>query len=212
MTGVAAASAPHSDMMEFGRLAGLCAFGAAGLGLAYSVTFVAIVRGADGAIAPINAVSLTAGGLAAVVVAVGLYTRLRAADPPLALLGAVFGVLAGMGSAIHGAYDLAANLHPVDAIELNQVDPRGFLTFAVAGLATATFTALIARDRSWPRAVVPLGYATAALLEVVYLGRLILLEPTEPVLLGAAALTGLVAVPFWYVRVGLALRASAPRP
>jgi hypothetical protein len=46
------------------------------------------------------------------------------------------------------------------------------------------------------------------LLLVVYLGRLVVLTPSSPLVLLPAALTGFVVNPLWYVLLGLALRRS----
>jgi hypothetical protein len=47
--------------------------------------------------------------------------------------------------------------------------------------------------------------AVGALLVVVYLGRLIILTPTNPLVAVPAALTGLVLSPLFYIRLGLEL-------
>jgi hypothetical protein len=44
------------------------------------------------------------------------------------------------------------------------------------------------------------------LLILIYLGRLIIFDPSNPVLLTAAVLGGLVVNPAWYVWLGIALR------
>ena len=38
------------------------------------------------------------------------------------------------------------------------------------------------RSRAFPTALVYLGYALAALLVITYLGRLIILDPTNPII------------------------------
>jgi CubicO group peptidase (beta-lactamase class C family) len=50
-----------------------------------------------------------------------------------------------------------------------------------------------------------LGYVSAVLLLVLYLGRLIILAPTSPVIVVPALLNGFVANPIFYVWLGLGL-------
>jgi hypothetical protein len=47
------------------------------------------------------------------------------------------------------------------------------------------------------------------LLIVVYLGRLIVLTPSSPLVLGPAALTGFILNPLWYLLLGMRLRRGA---
>ncbi len=49
---------------------------------------------------------------------------------------------------------------------------------------------------------------TAALLILIYLTRLIVLEPTSPLVLAPALLSGFLAGPAWYVWLGIELRRS----
>src|SRR5688500_11612123 len=127
MADVAITQTAQTRGMDFYRLGAWCAYAAAVLGLVYSVTFVAIVRGAGDAVVLVNAGALLLGGLASLVVMVALYQRLRDADPGMTLLGLIFGVLAAAGSAVHGAHDLGVAINPETAVGINQVDPRGFL-------------------------------------------------------------------------------------
>uniref|UniRef100_A0A7C1FJ47 Uncharacterized protein n=1 Tax=Caldilinea aerophila TaxID=133453 RepID=A0A7C1FJ47_9CHLR len=53
-----------------------------------------------------------------------------------------------------------------------------------------------------------LTFVLGALLIGVYLGRLIVLTPTSPLVLLPAALSGFLVNPLWYVLLGLALRRS----
>jgi hypothetical protein len=50
-----------------------------------------------------------------------------------------------------------------------------------------------------------LGYVSAILLLALYLGRLIVLDPTSPLILVPALLNGFLANPIFYVWLGLAL-------
>lgn len=93
----------------------------------------------------------------------------------------------------------------------NAVDPRGLLTFGVAGLALFVIAWLIVRGGRLPVGLGYLGYLSAALLVATYLGRLILLDPNHPALLAPAALEGLIVNPLWYAWLGLALYRPGPR-
>jgi hypothetical protein len=55
-----------------------------------------------------------------------------------------------------------------------------------------------------------MGFAVGALFLVLYLGRLIIVDPKSPVLLGAAVLSGFVVNPAWFIWLGMALRQEPP--
>jgi hypothetical protein len=121
------------------------------------------------------------------------------------------GVVAAIGSVIHGGYDLANSINPpgTGTGDLpSQIDPRGLLTFGVTGLALFGITWLMSRGGGFPKSVAYLGYALAALLIVVYLGRLIILSPSNPAVLIPAAITGFMISPLWNVLVGVNLLRS----
>ena len=67
---------------------------------------------------------------------------------------------------------------------------------------------LIRRHRSFTAGFTALTFVLGALLIVVYLGRLIVLTPSSPLVLLPAALNGFVVNPLWYGLLGLALRRS----
>jgi hypothetical protein len=112
-----------------------------------------------------------------------------------------------LGAAIHGAYDLANAINPpgVTTDLPNAVDPRGFLTFGVSGLGVFVLSALALRSAEAPRGWAWLGALLGALLVVIYLGRLIVLDATSPLILAPAALTGFVVSPAWYIWLGAML-------
>jgi len=56
--------------------------------------------------------------------------------------------------------------------------------------------------------VANLGAVTGIAMIVVYLGRLIILSPANPVVLLAAGVTGFILAPAWYIWLGLTLRRS----
>jgi hypothetical protein len=50
-----------------------------------------------------------------------------------------------------------------------------------------------------------LGYLAAVLLIILYLGRLIIYTPTNPVILIPALLSGFLVNPIWYIWLGISL-------
>jgi hypothetical protein len=196
----------------FERFGGLCAFLAGIGGLGYSVSFVIISKSAPDVSNVLSPLFLLIGGLLSSAVLLALYQRLRENEATFALWAALLGTLAALGSAAHGGYDLANAINPpalsadfqtnLNALP-SQIDPRGLLTFGVTGLAFLIFAWLIVRSGLLPRGLGYLGYALGILLVIVYLGRLILLQPSNLFLLGAAGLTGFVLAPIWYIWLGL---------
>jgi hypothetical protein len=199
-----AALAPATDE-RFDRICGFSALGAAALSVIYAISFAVLKTPL------LSAVALMAGGLLSAVALYAVYQRVKPAGA-LAGLGLVLGLTGVLGAAIHGAYDLSIVLHPeaAGAGGPYPVDPRGFLTFGVAGLGVLvlSWSGLIA-DRL-PRTLVYLGFAFGVLLILIYLGRLILLDPNNLLVLGPAALTGLVVGPLWYGWVGRLLLPRRP--
>jgi hypothetical protein len=198
-TGVAQSSAVSAS---YERFAGACAILTGIVGLVYSVAFVVLKS------VPLQSASLMALGLLGTAALIGVYARLKENDASFALLALVLGVVGGLGSAIHGGYDLANALHPpaqINADLPSAIDPRGMLTFGVAGLGLWVVAWLILRGSQFPRGLGYLGYATAALLIIVYLARLIVLDATSLLVVGPALLLGFVASPVWYVWLGVSL-------
>jgi hypothetical protein len=202
---------PSGVDRTFERFAGICALIVGVGGIAYAITFVVVLGGDAGeGIATANAVFLLLGGLLSTAVLVAVYRRVRDTDPSFAAWALLLGMLGAAGAMIHGGFDLAVAVDPPRAggtgLPANPVDPRGLLTFGVTAVATVTFAWLIARGGSFPRRLGYLGYVSAALLLVLYLGRLIIVNPKSPLLLVAAMLSGFVVNPVWYAWLGLELR------
>lgn len=78
----------------------------------------------------------------------------------------------------------------------------GLLVFGVAGLGLFLLAWLVGQDRLFPRALSYLGYIAAVLLVGLYLGRLIILDPTNPFIVLPALLSGFVLNPVWYLWLG----------
>ena len=186
---------------SFERFAGLCAILAGITGFLYSVAFVVLQNNL------LSALFLLLGGLLTTAVMTAIYERLREADATFALWAFVLALVSAAGAALHGAYDLANAIHPPPSIPdlPSAIDARGFLTFGVAGMALFIIAWLIGRTGNLPKGLATLGYLLAVLLVIIYLGRLIILAPTNPLLLVPAALTGFIVNPLWYIWLGLAL-------
>jgi hypothetical protein len=182
------------------RAAGLAALAAAVVGLLYSVSFVVVSRLSAPAGGLLSALFLLLGGLLTIVALAGVYDRRREALPALALLVVVVGSAGGLGAAVHGGYDLANAFHPPSSLPSdvpNAVDPRGLLTFGVAGFALLLLGRLVGGGLG------RFALLAGALLILVYLARLIVLTPTNPLVLLPAALAGFVVNPVFYAWLGL---------
>jgi hypothetical protein len=191
----------HSASFE--RFAGACAILTAIASFLYAVAFVVLQN------VVLSALFLAAVGLLSSAVLVAVYYRLRETNAPFALWALVLGIAGALGSAVHGGYDLANAINPPSSSPLaelpNPVDPRGLLTFGVSGVALFAVGWLIVVGRQFPRGVGYLAYLSAFLLVVLYLGRLIILDPSNPVILIPALLNGFVISPALYLLLGFAL-------
>jgi hypothetical protein len=199
-TSRADASAPLSTAFE--RFAGVCAILAGAFTLLYSISFIILVNEA------LSSFCLLVNGLLATVVLVALYQRLRSIEASFALWALLLGLAGAIGSALHGGYDLAAVLHehaPVDPNLPSAMDPRGLLTFGASGIALWVFAWLIVKSRQLPGTLGYLGYVVAALQLVLYLGRLIVFDAKNPLIVVPALLAGFIATPIWYVWLGVTL-------
>lgn len=193
----------------FDRTAGLAAVLAALVGLAYAVAFVVLRN------ALLSSLCLMLGGLLSVTALVALFARLGELGAQTAMLGLIFGAASALGATIHGGYDLANVLHPPGDVPAgvaalpSAVDPRGLLTFGVAGLAVLIAGLLMRGQPNYGRGFTALTFVLGVLLIVVYLGRLVVLTPSSPLVLLPAALTGFVVNPLWYLLLGRSLRRVA---
>jgi hypothetical protein len=197
---------------SFERFAGTCAILTAIASVLYAVAFVIQQN------VLLSALFLMVVGLFSSAVLVAVYYRLREINAAFALWGLLLGTAGALGSLVHGGYDLANATNPVNpalAQLPSPVDPRGLLTFGVSGVALFVIGWLIVQGRQFARGVGYVAYLSAFLLVVLYLGRLIILDPSNPVILIPALLNGFVVSPVLYLLLGLALfsgrRASAGR-
>lgn len=204
---------------SFEPFAGYCAILAGVSGFLYAVAFLIIAASNPELGSTLSALLLLLLGLFSTATLTALYERLRGVDPTTALWAFLLGSVGAFGAAIHGGYDLAVAIHPVSVANAlanapSQTDPRGLLTFGLAGLGLLVVSWLIVRSDLFPRGLGYLGFASALLLIVLYLGRLIVLSATSPIILVPAIVNGFLLNPLWYVWLGVVLvrgARTAPR-
>jgi hypothetical protein len=198
----------------FDRFAGMCAILAGVCVFLYSVAFIVIARSSPALGAELSALLLVLSGLFGAPVLVGLYERLRQTGEGFALLALGLGLAGALGAAVHGGYDLANAINPPSAAAAglpSQIDPRGLLTFGVAGLAVLIFAWLMRQGGGFPAGLVYVGYVLAVLLVIIYLATLVGVKVTNPVLLVPALLAGFIVNPVWYIWLGVALQQDPQR-
>ena len=188
------------------RWSGLCAMLAGISSFLYSISFVFLKNGL------LIALFLMLGGLLSSVALTALYSRVRAIETTLASLAWALGIAGALGAAIHGAYDLANVINPpapnfalAIASLPSSIDPRGLLTFGVAGLSLFAFAWLMGRSDSFSPTMSYLTYLLAVLLVVLYLGRLIILDAKSPLIAVVGSLSGFIVNPLWYLWLGASL-------
>jgi hypothetical protein len=185
---------------SYRRFAGLAAVATALAGIVFTVTFAIAVRDGERWALRASAITLVVGSLLAIPVVVALAEQLGRREPQFARVGLALGLVAIAGSALHGAWDTAVIAHPVHHADVpNFTDARGFATFALTAAAFTVFGWLILRGSEIPRVVGQLALLAAALLLVVYFGRLIVLDPKRPVIKWVAVVSGLVVNPAFYL-------------
>jgi len=185
------------------RFAGVCGIGAGLAGFLYAVAFILLRNDL------LSALFLLLTGFLATAALVAVYHRLRSTDADFALWALLLGIVGALGATIHGGYDLANAINPPAGAPLDlpsQIDPRGLLTFGVAAIALFVVAWLIGKGRQLPIGLSYLGYLSALLLIILYLGRLVILDPTNPIILGPALLNGFLVNPAWYIWLGMLLR------
>ncbi|HEX3640377.1 MAG TPA: hypothetical protein VHV10_03700 [Ktedonobacteraceae bacterium] len=190
---------------SFERFAGLCAIITSISAILYAISFIILHN------VLLSALFLMLVGLFSLPVLTAVYERLKEAHAAFALWAFLLSIVGALGSLIHGGYDLANAVNPSAAISAaqanlpNTIDPRGLLTFGLAGLGLFFIAWLIGRDHLFPRALSYLGYLEAVLLIILYLGRLIILDPKNLVIVIPALLSGFVFNPILYIWLGIAL-------
>ncbi|MEX0665370.1 MAG: hypothetical protein WD598_11475 [Acidimicrobiia bacterium] len=196
----------------FQRFAGSTAVLAAAVSVIYTITFALYVREDYHWAHWASAIAFMASGLIVVPVFVALHARVREHEPQFAMLALVAGLVGAFGASIHGAFDVAVLAKPVEgkaASFPSQIDPRGFLTFAITGAALGLFGWLSRRNSNLPRALAPVGGVATLLLLVVYFGRMIAVDPNRNFIRFSAVVVGLVIVPAFYALVARSLLGRA---
>lgn len=205
----------ETTTISFARFAGLCTILAGIVNFLYAVAFVIIARNAPALGGLLSALFLLLSGLLITTTVTALYDRLREMDAAFALWALLLGLVSTLGAAIHGGYDLGNALNPPAAVSgdlgtalatlPSQIDPRGLTTFGVMGIALLGFAWLMSRSGGFPKGLNYLGYLLAVLFIILYLGRLIILDPANPALLVPVLVTGFVVNPAWYIWLGATL-------
>jgi len=184
------------------RFAGVCGIGAGLAGFLYAVAFILLRNDL------LSALFLLLTGFIATAALVAVYHRLRSTDADFALWALLLGIVGALGATIHGGYDLANAINPPAGAPLDlpsQIDPRGLLTFGVAAIALFVVAWLIGKGRQLPIGLSYLGYLSALLLIILYLARLVILDPANPIILAPALLNGFLVNPAWYIWLGIIL-------
>lgn len=197
------AATPAAQTTSYERFAGLCAILAGVVGFVYSLSFIVLRNDL------LTALCLMLGGLLASAAVVAVYRRLWLDDISLALWATLLAMFGAFGAAIHGGYDLANAINPPATLNAdlpNPVDPRGLLTFGVAGLGFLALSWMMGRSGRFPGGLANLGYLLGVLLLIIYGGRLIIQDPANLIIAGPALLAGFVVNPLWYIWLGLTLR------
>lgn len=187
---------------SFEKFAGWSAILAGLSGFLYSISFIVLRNEL------LSALFLLLGGLFSTAPLTALYQHVRETESGFALLGFVLSLSAALGSAIHGGYNLANAIHPPTSNIAglpSAIDPRGLLTFGVAGLGLFILSWLVTEELSFPNGLAYLGYLSAILMIVLYLGRLIILDATSLAIVVPALLEGFIVNPLWYVWLGRTL-------
>ena len=193
----------------FERFGAYCAILGGIAGFLYSLSFIFLKNDV------LSAVFLLLGGFFTTAAIVALYEQLRATDAPFAIWGFLLVVVGALGSITHGGYDLSNALHPPATINAdlpNPIDPRGLLTFGLTGIGLFVLSWLMSRNESFPGTLAYLGYLSALLMIIVYLGRLIILQASSLVIAIPALLEGFIVNPVWYIWLGLVLMRDRPVP
>ena len=183
---------------SFDRFAGWASILAGVAGIGYAVAFVVLKSG------PLSAQFLTLAPLFAVVGLVAVFERVRSIDSGFATLALALGVFGSLAASSHGVSDLANVLHPPAAPPYggpSAIDPRGYGTFALTGLAVLILSGLAGRSPDLPRWVSPLGLALGVFLVLTFLARLIVLDAASVLVLLPALVSGLLS-PVFFLLLG----------
>ena len=184
---------------SFDRFAGWASILAGVAGIGYAVAFVVLKNG------PLSAQFLTLAPLFAVAGLVAVFERVRSIDAGYATFALALGVFGSLAASTHGVYDLSNVLHPpataLPADVPSALDPRGYGTFALTGLAVLVLTGLAGRSPELPAWVSPLGLVLGTFLVLTFLARLVVLDATSLLVLLPALVSGLLS-PIFFLLLG----------
>jgi hypothetical protein len=183
---------------SFDRLAGWSSVLAGVAGMGYAVAFVLLKN------AQLSALFLTLAPLLAVAGLVAVFDRVRQIDSGFATVALAFGAFGSLAASSHGAFDLSNVLHPPAALPTDipsEMDPRGYATFALTGLAVILLAWLSARTTDLPSWVSPLGVVLGVVLVVTWLARLVVLDASSLLVL-LPALVAAVLSPVFFLLLG----------
>ena len=180
----------------------------------YAYSFIFLSRSDPALGGLLSGLFLLLTGLFSGKVVVELYNKLKGLDEKWAFWAMIFALAGAFGAAIHGGYDLANAINPPSAaLSLanfpSQVDPRGLLTFGVASIGLGFFSWLITKSKEFPKNLGLVGMISATLMLVLYLGRLIVLSPSDPIIVYPALANGFVLNPLFYIWLGSVLLKKA---
>lgn len=193
------------------KFAANCAIGAGVTGFLYALSFLIISRVNPDSSSIMSSLFLLLTGLLVLATQTGLYQRLRQTEETFALLALFLSLLGALGMIVHGGYDLANAINPPTenlpslAGLPSQLDPRGLLSFGVGSMGLFLVSWLMAPHKHFPLGLSNLGYIAATLLAVLYLGRLIILDASNPFIALVAVISGFIVGPLWYIWLGLTL-------
>jgi len=184
---------------SFDRFAGWASILAGFAGIGYALAFVVLKNG------PLSAQFLTLAPLFAVAGLVAVFERVRSIDSGYATLALALGAFGSLAASTHGVYDLSNVLHaPAAALPADvpsALDPRGYGTFALTGLAVLILAGLAGRSTELPSWVSPLGTVLGTFLVLTFLARLIVLDATSLLVLLPALVSGLLS-PIFFLLLG----------
>lgn len=182
---------------EFERFAGWLSILAGIAGIGYAVAFVVLKDAGLSGLFLLLAPLLATAGLVAV------FNRVREVDSGFAILALGLGIVGSLAASTHGAFDLANVLHPptLESDLPSSVDPRGFATFGLTGVAVAILAWLAGRTPDLPAWVRPLGLVLGVVLVATWLARLVVLDATSPLVLGPALVAGVLS-PVFFLGLG----------
>lgn len=183
----------------FDRFAGVAGVLGGASALGYAISFLVLSD------AQLAALFLLLSGFLASPLWVAVHLRVRGVGSGFAEWGTALVLLGAVGSAVHGAHDLAATVAPPPGRiieELDPIDPRGVLTFGAAGVGLFVLASLFLRYGAFPRWLGWTGLLSAVLLVVLYIGRLVVVDPGSPIIAGPAVVDGFVVGPLVLVGLG----------